>query len=87
MLRLILTVVLPLLLPTALWFLWMIAAGRAAERGARWQDAPWPWLAGTGVVLAGVLLYFVSVHYGEKGGHYVPSQYIDGKIVPGHLER
>jgi hypothetical protein len=86
-LRVILTIVVPLILPTALWFVWIGATRRASESGATWQDAPWPWLAGGGIVLAGAILYFVSVHFGEKGGRYVPSQYIDGELVPGRFER
>jgi hypothetical protein len=86
MLRFLLSVLLPLLLPTALWFAWVYAARRAALRGMRWSEAPWGWLAGTGVVLAAAFLYLVQVHYGEQGGRYVPSQYIDGKLVPGRFE-
>jgi Family of unknown function (DUF6111) len=87
MLRVILTVIVPLLLPSALWFAWASAARRAELRGARWQEAPWPWLAGGGVLLAGAVLYLVSVHFGETGGRYVPSQFIDGELVPGRFER
>jgi uncharacterized membrane protein YhaH (DUF805 family) len=87
MLRFVFSFLVPLLLPTALWFAWAVAVRRAEARGARWQDAPWGWLAGSGVVLAAVLLYFLEVHYGESGGRYVPSQYIDGKLVPGRFER
>jgi hypothetical protein len=86
MVRFLLSVLLPLLLPTALWFAWMFAMRRASSRGAKWADAPWGWLAGSGVVLVGALLYLLEVHYGEKGGRYVPSQYIDGKLVPGRFE-
>jgi hypothetical protein len=87
MLRVILTIGVPLLLPTALWLLWNASTQRAAARGSRWQEAPWGWLAGTGAVLTAIVLYVVSVHFGEKDGHYVPSQYIDGKLVPGRFER
>lgn len=87
MLRFLFSVLLPLLLPTALWFAWVFAVRRATSRGVRWPDAPWGWLAGSGVVLAAALLYLLEVHYGERGGRYVPSQYIDGKLVPGRIER
>lgn len=86
MLRFLLSVLLPLLLPTALWFAWTFVVRQAASRGVKWPDAPWGWLVGSGVVLAGVLLYLFEVHYGERGGRYVPSQYIDGELVPGRFE-
>ena len=87
MLRFLISVLLPLLLPTALWLGWTIATRRAGAQGVRWQALPWPWLIASGVVLAGAFLYLVEIHYGQPGGRYVPSQYIDGKLVPGHFER
>jgi hypothetical protein len=86
MTRFLFSVLVPLLLPTVLWLAWLFVVRRAGARGARWADMPWGWLAGSGVLLAGAVLYVLSVHYGEKGGRYVPSQYIDGKLVPGRFE-
>jgi hypothetical protein len=87
MLRLVVTVLLPLLLPTLLWLGWIFAVRGAAARGARWHEAPWGWLAAGGVLLAGASLYLLQIRDGESGGRYVPSQYIDGKLVPGRFER
>src|SRR5207302_4332 len=49
MLRVFLTVVLPLLLPTALYLLWVATFGAEPGRSAvRWTAVPWVWLAGAG---------------------------------------
>ena len=90
--RIFLEFVLPLVLPTAIYLLWLRAERRRIERlghgeKPRWQDAPYFWLAAMGVVLAGAVL--VAVHYaGGMGttGTYVPPRVIDGQVVPGHIE-
>ena len=86
--RIFITIVLPLFLPTLIYVLWLVTVGRAQPAGAgMWRDLPWAWLAAAGVALAAVLLYLVSVHVERTGsGSYVPPRYIDGKIVPGHVE-
>ncbi len=87
MARVFLTIVLPLLLPTLLYLLWLMATERApiAAPGA-WRELPWPWLLGAGVVLAALLLWVVVVGLGgPTQGTYVPPHYIDGRVVPGHL--
>ena len=88
MLRVVLTVVVPLLLPTALWLGWIAATRPADTRGGAWAVAPWPWLLAGGVMLAAATLYVVNVGFGhEEGGQYVPPSVVDGKLVPGHFER
>jgi hypothetical protein len=90
--RILLEFLLPLLLPTALYLLWLRAERRRIEQlgrgeAPRWQDAPFLWLALMGVVLAGAVL--VALHYaGGSGteGVYVPPRLIDGQVVPGHVE-
>ena len=88
MLRVFLTVVLPLLLPTALYLVWVGTFG--AEHGGnavRWTAVPWIWLAGAGVVLLALVLFVVTVHFGSpQEGVYVPPRWEGGRIVPGHLE-
>jgi hypothetical protein len=85
--RILISIVLPLLLPTLVYILWLAATRRAALAGpSAWQAMPWPWLVTAGVVLAGLLLYVVNVRIGDSGqGRYVPPQYIDGRVVPGHV--
>ena len=88
MLRVFLTIVLPLVLPTAIYVAWVAIAYRARRDGAvRWAALPWVWLAGTGVLLLAVVLFVVTVHFGtSETGTYVPPRWEDGRIVPSHIE-
>ena len=81
MLRVVLTIVLPLLLPTFVYLLWMWIVRR--HRAA----LPWIWLAGAGVVLLAAVLLIVTVGFGTTAeGVYVPPRWEKGRIVPGHVE-
>ena len=88
--REILTLVVPLLLPTALYFAWLYFT-RWPETGQTmaWHRLPWAWLAAAGVVLTALVLFVVTVGFGTAvtGGAYVPPRFEDGRIVPGHIER
>jgi hypothetical protein len=93
MTRLVLTVLLPLLLPTLLYVLWLAAAGPAhpahpahpAGASPR-RPLPWPWLLAAGLLLTAAMLYLVGTRLGgTPDGVYVPPKYIDGQVVPGHL--
>ena len=88
MLRVFLTIVLPLLLPTVLYLLWVGTFG--AEPGIRavgWRAVPWIWLAGAGAVLLAVVLFVVTVHFGSpQEGVYIPPRWQGGRIIPGHVE-
>lgn len=88
MLRILATIIVPLLLPTILYLLWLAAARHLSlANAAPWRSLPWPWLAGAGVVLAAAMLYAIGTRVGgAHQGIYVPPQWIDGKIVPGHIE-
>jgi hypothetical protein len=88
MVRILLTVVLPLLLPTALYLLWVTMLRPARQNGATlWTSLPWLWLAGVGVALLVIVLLVVTVHFGApQEGVYVPPRWHNGHIVPGHIE-
>jgi hypothetical protein len=88
MLRVFLTIVLPLVLPTALYLVWVSFFGETRDGGAlSWTAMPWIWLAGTGVVLLAIVLFVVTVSFGEpQEGLYVPPRWEDGRIIPGHIE-
>jgi len=88
MLRVFLTIVLPLLLPTALYLLWIVTLGSSPEGGAiPWTAVPWIWLAGAGAVLLAIVLFVVTVHFGApQEGVYVPPRWQGDRIVPGHIE-
>ena len=88
MLRVFLTIVLPLLLPTVLYLLWIGILGSSQEGGAiPWTAVPWIWLAGTGAVLLAIVLLVVTVHFGSpQDGVYVPPRWEGDRIVPSHIE-
>jgi hypothetical protein len=88
MLRVVLTIILPLLLPTAIYVAWVVAM-QWSEQGEplRWAALPWIWLAAAGALVLGVVLFAVTVHFGEpETGRYVPPRYEDGRVVPSHIE-
>jgi hypothetical protein len=88
MLRELLTLVVPLLLPTLLYLLWLRAVRWSEAGGAvAWQKLPWVWLAVTGVALTALVLFVVTVGFGTATpGIYVPPRVENGRIVPGHIE-
>jgi hypothetical protein len=87
MLRVCLTIVLPLLLPTLLYVGWIRLVGAPRDGGATaWSAMPWGWLAGAGAVLLTIVLLVVSVGFGTPGqGVYVAPEWLNGRIVPGHI--
>jgi Family of unknown function (DUF6111) len=88
--RAFLTIVLPLLLPTALYLLWAFTMRRAqaGEIGDVLRELPWLWLGAAGVVLLVGVLTLVALRFGQSAdsAHYVPPHTVDGKIVPGHID-
>jgi hypothetical protein len=85
--RLVLTIVLPLLLPTALYALWMVSLGRpeAAQTAAAWRALPWGWLVTAGVGLTAVVLVIMAEFSGSRSGTYVAPHVENGVVVPGHV--
>lgn len=88
MLRVAFTIVLPLLLPTALYLGWVwVVQARDGGGAMRWQALPWVWLAAAGALLLVIVLFVVNVHFGTVApGTYVPPRWENGHIVPGHIE-
>lgn len=86
--REILTLVVPLLLPTVIYVIWLSAARSSGANGAvAWRKLPWVWLALSGVGFAAVVLFVVTVGFGTTTpGVYVPPHIENGRIVPGHVE-
>jgi hypothetical protein len=86
--RILFTVVLPLLLPTALYLLWVTVLRPARHSDAAlWSALPWLWLAGAGVALLAIVLFVVTVHFGaSREGVYVPPRWENDHIIPGHIE-
>jgi hypothetical protein len=88
MLRVLATIVLPLLLPTAIYLLWVRVASRSQRnRPVRWTALPWVWLVGAGTALLVLVLFVVNVRFGtSRTGVYVPPRYEHGRVVPAHIE-
>jgi hypothetical protein len=90
-LRIFLTIVLPLVLPTVVYLLYVTTVearrAQAAQEGHAapwWVEAPWPWLVGGGVVLTGLTLGAIALTGGDAPGEvYVPAHMEDGRLVPG----
>ena len=85
--RVFITVILPLLLPTALYLLWVGTLGAPHEGGAMpWTSMPWLWLVGAGAALLAIVLFVVAVGFGTtQQGVYVAPRWQNGHIIPGHI--
>jgi 4-amino-4-deoxy-L-arabinose transferase-like glycosyltransferase len=84
--RVFLTIILPLELPTALYVLWAVSAGRVdMAAAAPWRELPWTWLGAIGVVLVVAVLAYAVEFGGTKEGTYVPPHLENGHVVPGHV--
>jgi hypothetical protein len=82
-------ILLPLLLPTTLYFgwVWMARWAGGAATPVRWTAMPWLWLAGAGVVLLALFLVVATIGFGSADeGVYVPPRWTGSRIVPGHFE-
>lgn len=93
MIRLLIEFIVPLMLPTALYGLWVawsqrrgVTTSGAAAPG--WRGAPWIWLVGIGIALAVAAAIGTGLgsNQGDIKGTYVPPRVIDGKVVPGHVD-
>jgi hypothetical protein len=90
MIRILLTVLLPLALPSTVYFLWFanerrraLAAGRP-EDVPRLGDVPWFVLASAGVAIVAVVLFATSIYSGDAPGTtYAPPHLEGGRVVPG----
>lgn len=92
MLRQFLTVVLPMALPFIVYFAYVaLARRRSATTGKApgVADAPWPWLAATGVVLVAAVLigWRLVSDPAQPGEQILPDRYIDGELVPSEIIR
>jgi hypothetical protein len=80
--RVLLTVIVPLLLPTVLYMMWRALPGRSFV-----IPAAWFWLLLAGAVLASLTLVIVSIDFGApRNGTYVPPHVdSEGRVVPGRI--
>jgi hypothetical protein len=95
-LRVALEILLPLVVPTVLYLVWLWlvrwangagAGGGGGDAALGWPSLPWLWLAAAGIVLLAGFLFVMNVGFGTaEQGTYVPSRWVNGHIVPGHIE-
>jgi hypothetical protein len=88
--RILLTVLLPVALPATVYFLWFANERRKAfaagelEKMPRLGDVPWFVLGSAGVAIAAVVLVATTIYSGDEPGQtYVPPHVEDGRVVPG----
>lgn len=88
MLRLVLFNIFVFLLPFILYGIYVYAARRGEVDGeAIFKDAPWGWLAATGLILMLIALGLLIRFSGSPpGGTYQPPRLEDGVIKPGRIE-
>ncbi|HLI13039.1 MAG TPA: DUF6111 family protein [Alphaproteobacteria bacterium] len=91
MARLLLQYLLPLILPTVAYALWLHwRRRRAAIIGARmpaWQEGRWFWPIIAGVALTAVVFVAAALWGGyAPDTRYEPARVINGQIVPGRFE-
>lgn len=89
MTRVLLQYLLPLILPTAIYLLWVKVAGQArtaAGVSRLTREGPWLWLILAGVALMGAGLAVTALTGGAgPTGTYVAPHWEGGRVVPGHV--
>ncbi len=74
------------LLPFLVYAGFLLATRGNLRNLAEWQARTIAWLAiGGGVLMIAALVFFTQFQVDEADSTYVPAQFQDGKIVPGHL--
>jgi hypothetical protein len=88
--RRLLTILIPLLLPTLLYFgyIWLgrRRAGPTPSAAPSARDVPWLWLGIAGLLLLAVTLAASALYGGAvPGSRYQPPRLIDGQVQPGEF--
>lgn|GEM_PF-881669 len=90
--RTVLTIILPLIAPSLVFFIWAWFAKRRAKAEARHQPVPewqkWPWarLMLAGAILTALTLSAVAMMRDNPlGSRYVPPRLENGELIPGHF--
>jgi hypothetical protein len=88
MLRILVTIVLPIALPFAAYGVYLIVLRRRQMRAGAAQspadELPWPWLLGASLVLLLIVLVGLRILDGYRPGtELAPPRYQGGEIVPG----
>ena len=93
MIKTLLTIILPLVLPVVVYGIYLQLARRKARlkqegRLPAWQDAPWSMIVLSGCLLLGATL--LTVRFMDEDtidGTYQPPRIVDGQIEEGHVEQ
>lgn len=92
MIRKLLTIVLPFLVPFVVYMIywWTMRRRQLMEAQGRkvspWEDFPWIWLLSAGCVLAILTLGAVALlSGGDPFAEYQTPRFEDGRIVPGRV--
>jgi hypothetical protein len=86
-LRQFVEIVLPLILPTAIYLAYMLLARPRPGSNAPALDWPWVWLGLAGVVLLIATFVAIALFGGAAPSErYQPPKLINGEIEPGHFE-
>lgn len=88
MIRILLQYLLPLLLPTAVFVVWILLTRKRPGDGRsvaqRLQEGPWTILIVVGLVMAIGGMVFLALNDGpEDGKTYRPLRIEDGRVFPG----
>ncbi|MGF1592477.1 MAG: hypothetical protein ACFCUW_04310 [Kiloniellaceae bacterium] len=88
MLRVVLTVLLPLAAPFLIYLGWLWLGRRKAAGGVLtvdWRETPWPWLLALGLAaaLGGMLYLYLSTGHPPET-KLAPPSFVDGVVVPSH---
>lgn len=91
MARIFIEYLLPIILPTALYAIWLAwqrrrAIAMGAARVPAWEEGPWFWCILAGVALSLVVFVVTALFWGHPpGAKYQPPQVINGRVVPGQF--
>ena len=85
--RVVFSIVLPLVLPTALYFVYMTLVRRRGSTSAQSQpiDVPWSWLAVAGGVLMVITVFALYLFEDRGEGTYHPARTVNGQVEPGYF--
>jgi hypothetical protein len=90
MVRVLFQYLLPIVLPTAIYVLWMVHRRRRAAAGTAaltWQQGPWFWLILGGIAMSAASFVFGALLAGHSpGGKYVPAEVKNGRVIPGQIK-
>jgi len=74
-------------LPFVLYGLYLWLLRRSQKQDPNWREAPWAWLAITGLVLVALSFFVLRFMEGDNGvGTVVPAHMENGRLVPSQVK-